>query len=120
MRLRPGRAGLADWLAGAAAHDPAALDPTADSAADNIEESGLDVRTHALVRLAALVGAGQSGTVLDEHIATAFDHGVTLDEIIGVLIALLPTAGPPRIAAMAHAVLEAIDRVASDVPAALG
>lgn len=113
-----GRAGLADWLAGVAAGGPAIPAPGTGPGADNIEESGLDVRTHALVRLAALVGAGESGEAYDHHIAAALDQGVTLDEIIGVLIAVLPTVGAGRVTEAAPAVLGAIGRVASDLPAA--
>src|SRR5262249_56040628 len=85
---------------------------------ENIGESGLDVRTQGLVRLAALVGAGESGAAYDRHIAAAVDHGVTLDEIIGVLVALLPTVGAGRVSEAAPAVLGAIGRVAADLPAA--
>ncbi len=53
--------------------------------AGNVGEPGLDVRTRALVRLAALVAADESRAAYDQAIATALDHGVTLDEIAGVL-----------------------------------
>jgi Carboxymuconolactone decarboxylase family len=60
----------------------------ADGAPDaGPEKPGLDSRTHALVRLAALVAAGQSQASCDQAVATALDHGVTLDEIAGVLVA---------------------------------
>src|SRR5262249_15857031 len=83
---------------------------------DNIDESGLDVRTHGLVRLAALVGAGESAAAYDRHIAAAVDHGVTLDEIIGVLVALLPTVGPGRVSQAAPAVPGAVARGAPALP----
>ena len=113
-----GRTGLTAWLAGVAAGGPAIPPPSIGPGADNVEESGLDVRTHALVRLAALVAAGESGEAYDLHIAAALDHGVTLDEIIGVLVALLPTVGAGRVTEAAPAVLGAIGRVAGDLPAA--
>ena len=90
-------------------------EPVPGSAADNIEESGLDVRSHALVGLAALVAAGEPGTRYDQHVATALDHGVTPDEIVGVLIALRPTLGVARVAGAARAVLGAMSRVAADI-----
>src|SRR5208282_6312865 len=83
VSLRPGRAALAGWLASVAAGDPASLEPATCPEADNIDKSGLDVRTHALVRLAALVAADGSPAAYDQAIATALDHGVTLDEIAG-------------------------------------
>jgi alkylhydroperoxidase/carboxymuconolactone decarboxylase family protein YurZ len=117
VSLAARRAGYAEWLARAAAGDPATVESALGSAADNIEESGLDVRSHALVGLAALVAAGQPGTRYDQHVATALDHGVTPDEIVGVLIALCPTVGTARVTEAAHAVLGAIGRVAADIPA---
>jgi alkylhydroperoxidase/carboxymuconolactone decarboxylase family protein YurZ len=78
---------------------------------DTIEKSGLDSRTHALVRLAALVAAGESQAFYDQAVATALDQGVTLAEIAGVLVALVPTAGPARLTAAEPAIQGAIDRV---------
>ena len=113
-------AGLAEWLAGVAAGDPAILAATPSRPGDdNIEESGLDVRTHAMVRLAALAAAGERGTAYDQHVATALDHGVTPDEIAGVLVALLPTAGAGRVTAAAPAICAAIERLTGDVRAGL-
>lgn len=109
------RAGLAGWLASVAAGDPVILASAAFPKDDNIEESGLDVRTHAMVCLAALVVAGASGAAFDEHVAIALDHGVTLGEIAGVLVALLPTVGAARVSSAAPAILAAIDRAAADV-----
>lgn len=115
MSLPRGRAALAGWLARAAG-DPAILAAATSPEADNIEESGLDVRTHAMVRLAGLVAAGEREPAYDQHVATALDHGVTIDEITGVLVALLPTVGAARIRAAAPAVLGAIERVTADIP----
>jgi alkylhydroperoxidase/carboxymuconolactone decarboxylase family protein YurZ len=73
--------------------------------ADADGKPGLDMRTHALVRLAALVTADEPQAGYDQAVATALDHGVTRDEIAGMLVALRPgqaTAGP--------AILGAIDR----------
>lgn len=117
MSLRVRGAGFAEWLARAAAGEPAIVEPAGGSADDNIEESGLDVRSHALVGLAALVAAGEPGTRYDQHVATALDHGVTPDEIVGVLIALRPTVGATRVSQAARAVFGAVGRVAADTPA---
>jgi len=61
--------------------------PAAGAGDDTIEKSGLDPRTHALVRLAALVAAGETQASCDQAVAAALDHGVTRDEIAGVLVA---------------------------------
>jgi alkylhydroperoxidase/carboxymuconolactone decarboxylase family protein YurZ len=115
---RGGQASLAEWLAGVAAGRPAVPVPGSGPEADNIDESGLDVRSYALVRLASLVTAGAPGEGYDRHIAAALDQGVTLDEIIGVLVALLPTAGVTRVTEAAPDIFGAISRVAAGLPAA--
>jgi alkylhydroperoxidase/carboxymuconolactone decarboxylase family protein YurZ len=115
---RGGQASLTEWLAGVAAGGPAVPAPGSGPEADNIDESGLDVRSYALVRLASLMTAGVPGEGYDRHIAAALDRGVTLDEIIGVLVALLPTVGVARVAEAAPDVFGAISRVAAGLPAA--
>ena len=115
---RGGQADLAQWLADVAAGGPAGPVPSTAPEADHIEESGLDVRTYALVSLAAVVAAGESGDEYDRHVAAALDQGVTLDEIIGVLVALLPTVGVTRVTKAAPDIFGAISRVATDLPAA--
>lgn len=118
MSSHNGQASLAEWLAGVAAGGPVIPAPGIGPEADNIDESGLDVRTYALVRLAALVAAGEPGEGYDRHVAAALDQGVTLDEIIGVLVALLPTVGVTRVTEAAPDIFGAIGRVAADLPAA--
>ena len=92
--------------------------PSIRPEASNIDESGLDVRTYALVCLAAVVAAGASGEGYDRHVAAALDQGVTLDEIIGVLVALLPTVGVSRVTEAAPDIFGAIRRATAGLPAA--
>jgi hypothetical protein len=40
-------------------------------------------------------------------VVSALGYGVTLDEIVGVLVTLLPVVGPARVTAFAAATLEA-------------
>jgi alkylhydroperoxidase/carboxymuconolactone decarboxylase family protein YurZ len=68
--------------------------------------------------LASLVTAGAPGKGYDRQIAAALVQGVTLDEIIGVLVALLPTVGVTRVTEAAPDIYGAISRVAADLPAA--
>lgn len=110
-----GRISLTAWLAGVAAGDPAIPAAATGCDGDNIEESGLDIRTHAMVCLAALVAVGENGTAYDEHIAAALDRGVTPEEVVGVLVALVPAAGAARVTAAAPAILAAIQRVGTDI-----
>jgi hypothetical protein len=93
------------WLAAAAAHDPGVLARTLGPAAGNIDLSGLDIRSHALVRLAALVAAGESREHFRSACETALDRGVTCAEITGALVALVPVLGSSRIVPAAAVVL---------------
>jgi 4-carboxymuconolactone decarboxylase len=110
---------LTEWLAGAVAGDPASLAVAADPEDNNIDASGLDARTHAMVCLAARVVSGERGTTYDQLVGAALDHGVTPDEIVGVLVALLPTAGAARVASAAPAIRAAIERLVGSIPAGL-
>jgi alkylhydroperoxidase/carboxymuconolactone decarboxylase family protein YurZ len=105
-----GRSGAAaaEWLRGAAVGDPVMLEPGCGPAGGPIEGSRLDSRADAMARLAALVAGGQPGTPYGEQVAAALDHGVTLNEIVGVLVALLPQVGAARVTAAAAAALEAL------------
>ena len=81
-------------------------DPEADAAS----QPGLDARTRALVRLAALVATGEPQTGYGQAVATALDHGVTRDEIADVLAVVLPGQDAARRTAAGPAILGAIDR----------
>jgi alkylhydroperoxidase/carboxymuconolactone decarboxylase family protein YurZ len=99
------------WLAGAADHDPAVLGPSLSLAEDTGGTLGLDRRSCPLIRLAALVamGAGEKSSAYRWHVIQALDRGVTIDEIAGVLMALLPTVGTARVVAAASAIRAALD-----------
>ena len=107
MNLNSGGAAAAEWLKRAVACDPATLEAAPGPAADNVEQWALDMRADAMVRLTALVMDGEPGTAYIEHVVSALGHGVTLDEIVGVLVTLLPTVGAARVTAFAAATLEA-------------
>jgi 4-carboxymuconolactone decarboxylase len=74
----------------------------------NIENSGLDPRTHALVRLASLITLGAPPASFAWQVPLALESGATVDEIAGVLVAVAPTAGLPRIAAAAPEIKRAL------------
>ena len=75
---------------------------------ENIEESGLEPRIHALVRLGSLVAVGAPAASFDFQVAMAREAGASDDEIAGVLIAVTQTAGLPRVVAAAPLVAEAL------------
>jgi hypothetical protein len=105
--LGPCGAASAEWLQGAAAGHPAVL-ASGGPAAGPIGQSRLDARADAMARLAAVVAGGQPRTTYEEQVAAALDHGVTLDEIVGVLVALLPKVGAARVTEVAAATLGAL------------
>jgi 4-carboxymuconolactone decarboxylase len=100
------------WLAGAAEHDPAVLEPSLSLAEDPGGILGLDMRSRPLVRLAGLVatGAGEKSSAYRWHVIEALDRGVTIDEIAGVLMALLPIVGTARVTVAASAIRAALDQ----------
>ena len=100
-------------MAGAASHDTAVLEPSLSLAEDAGETMGLDMRSRPLVRLAGLVasGAGEKSAAYRWHVNQALDRGVTIDEIAGVLMALLPTVGTARVTVAASAIRAALDRL---------
>lgn len=105
--LNSGGTAAAEWLKRAVACDAATLDAAPGLATDNLEQCELDMKADAMVRLAALVVGGEPGTAYIEHVVSALGHGVTLDEIVGVLVTLVPTVGAARVSAFAAATLEA-------------
>lgn len=64
---------------------------------DNIDASGLDPKTHALVRLGALVALGAAPVSFQSNVEAALAAGATDDEIVGALIAVAPVIGLARV-----------------------
>jgi 4-carboxymuconolactone decarboxylase len=62
---------------------------------------GLDPKTLALARLAALVAVGGSGPSFGAHADAAVSAGATAAEIVDVLVGVVPTVGLPRVVAAA-------------------
>ena len=63
--------------------------------------AGLDPKTQALVRLAALIAIGGSEPSFGEHADAAVSAGATAVEIVDVLVRVVPTVGLPRVVAAA-------------------
>jgi alkylhydroperoxidase/carboxymuconolactone decarboxylase family protein YurZ len=69
--------------------------------ANNLAESHLDEKTHALVRLGALVAIDATAPGYMWAIEAARRRGASEDEIVGCLIAALPAVGVPTTVAAA-------------------
>jgi alkylhydroperoxidase/carboxymuconolactone decarboxylase family protein YurZ len=70
--------------------------------------AGLDPRTRALVRLAALIAVGGSEPSFGAHADAAVSAGATAAEIVEVLVGVVSTVGLPRVVAAAPKVAMAL------------
>jgi 4-carboxymuconolactone decarboxylase len=72
------------------------------------ESSGLDTRTFSLVKIAALVALDAPPASYLWQVANALDAGATPGEILGVLRAIAPQVGGPRVVAAAPEIMVAL------------
>ncbi|HEY1519855.1 MAG TPA: carboxymuconolactone decarboxylase family protein [Solirubrobacteraceae bacterium] len=70
--------------------------------------SGLDARTFALVKLAVLIALDAPPASYAWQIANAVEDGVTAEEFLGVLKAIAPQVGGPRVVAAAPEIMLAM------------
>jgi alkylhydroperoxidase/carboxymuconolactone decarboxylase family protein YurZ len=66
-----------------------------------VADSGLDLKTQALVRLGALISLGAVSPSYMSAVDAARGAGASTEEIVGTLIAVLPVLGPARIVSAA-------------------
>ena len=72
------------------------------------EISGLDPRTFSLVKIASLIALDAPPASYAWQVANAVDDGVTPEEILGVLRAVAPQVGGPRVVAAAPEIMVAL------------
>ena len=77
--------------------------------------SGLDARTFALVKIATLIALDAPPASYAWQIANAVEDGVTAEDFLGVLKAIAPQVGGPRVSAAAPEIMLAIG-LATDEP----
>ena len=65
------------------------------------DTSGLDGRSYALVKLAALIALDAPPASYLWQVSNALDAGATPADLVGVLIAIAPQVGGPRLVAAA-------------------
>jgi len=70
--------------------------------------SGLDARSYALVKLAALIALDAPPASYLWQVSNALDAGATPEDLIGVLIAVAPQVGGPKIVAAAPELMVAL------------
>jgi 4-carboxymuconolactone decarboxylase len=84
--------------------------------------SGLDPRSHALVRLATLIAVDAAPPSYMSAVSAGLDAGLSMEEIVGTLIAVMPVVGVARVVsaapklglALGYDVSEAFEVVSSD------
>jgi 4-carboxymuconolactone decarboxylase len=67
----------------------------------NLDESDLDEKTHALVRLAGLIAIDAAPPSYMWSVESALSCGATSEEIVGTLIAVMPAIGSGRVVSAA-------------------
>jgi len=70
--------------------------------------SGLDSRSFALVKIAALIALDAPPASYVWQVANALAEGATPEDILGVLIAVAPQVGGPRVVAAAPEIMVAL------------
>ena len=84
--------------------------------------SHLDPRTHALLRIGALIGMDAAPIAYGPPVEAALEAGATVEQTVGTLVALMPTLGTARIVsaapklglAVGYDVLEALEQLDPD------
>lgn len=70
--------------------------------------TGLDERTYGLVKIAALIALDAPPASYMWQVANALDGGATPEDIVGVLKAVAPQVGGPRVVAAAPELMVAL------------
>ena len=72
------------------------------------EATGLDARTFALAKIAALIALDAPPASYAWQVANALEDGATPDDILGVLRAIAPQVGGPKVVAAAPEIMVAL------------
>ena len=88
-------------IAGLAQGDPKVLETLTQMTLGTLERSGLDEQTYMLVRMAALVASDAAPVSYLANLGVAAEAGVTLDQVVGTMVAVAPVVGAARITSAA-------------------
>jgi len=97
-----------DSLAGISVGDPSTLETAVELREDLRAQSGLDQRTFALTKIAALIALDAPPASYAWQVPNALAGGATADDILGVLKAVAPQVGGPRVVAAAPEIMVAL------------
>ncbi len=73
-----------------------------------LESTGLDARTFALVKIAALIALDAPPASYAWQVANALEDGASPEDILGVLRAVVPQVGGPKVVAAAPEIMLAL------------
>jgi len=97
-----------ETLAGLSAGDAELIMGALNMREDLRESTGLDGRTFGLVKIAALIALDAPPASYMWQVANALDEGATPEDILGVLRAVAPQVGGPRVVAAAPEIMLAL------------
>ena len=97
-----------DALTGIALGDTQVLETALELREAWQERSGLDARAFSLVKIAALIAVDAPPASYLWQVATALGSGATPKEILGVMRAIAPQVGGPRVVAAAPEIMVAL------------
>ncbi len=98
-------------LAGLSAGDMTILEQAVGMREAAREATGLDPRAFALVKIAALIALDAPPASYAWQVGNAIDEGATPEDVLGVLRAIAPQVGGPRIVAAAPEIMLALGLV---------
>ena len=88
--------------------DTPLLDTFADMTAASLARAGLVEREVMLVRIAALAAVGAPPASYLLNLGAAAEIGLTLEDVQGVLVAVAPVTGGPKVVAASGAIFKAL------------
>jgi len=97
-----------DTLVGIARSDTEVLENVIGLREQFQQQTGLAPRTFALVKVAALIALDAAPASYAWQIANALEEGVEPEELLGVLVAVAPQVGGPRVVAAAAELMLAL------------
>jgi 4-carboxymuconolactone decarboxylase len=95
-------------LSGVASGDVGLLDEVLGLREAQLQSTGLDARTFALVKIAALIALDAPPASYAWQIGNALQDGATAEDILAVLRAIAPQVGGPRVVAAAPEIMLAL------------
>jgi 4-carboxymuconolactone decarboxylase len=95
-------------LSGISAGDLKLLDDVMGLREPEIAATGLDARTFALTKIAALIALDAPPAAYAWQVANAVDDGATPEDLLGVLRAVAPQVGGARVVAAAPQIMIAL------------